>query len=233
MSHIPGAVADVTPHPGSVGVASPRGADTDEGPATGFSIERPLLAEEEMVRLHFELEALLPDRTRRAVQFIGSHDGEGTSTIAREFAVVSATRFGQSVLFLEFDSYREGGAAAASTFTAPTRIAGTTLSVGMLAPAFTIQTRAVDADTLRVAWDRLSQAYELIVVDAPPASQSPEGLAVVKRVNGVVLVMGAETTRWPVAARTRDNVIRNGGRVLGIVFNKRRYYIPSFIYNWL
>jgi hypothetical protein len=31
----------------------------------------------------------------------------------------------------------------------------------------------------------------------------------------------------------KEKIVKHGGNVLGIVFNKRRYYIPQFIYRHL
>ena len=42
-----------------------------------------------MLHLYHTIESLLPDRKKRVIQFIGSAEGEGTSTIAREFARVA------------------------------------------------------------------------------------------------------------------------------------------------
>ena len=47
------------------------------------------------------------------------------------------------------------------------------------------------------------------------------------------VVMEAETTRGPVARATIETIERFGGKVLGLVFNKRRFYIPRWIYRRL
>jgi Mrp family chromosome partitioning ATPase len=52
-------------------------------------------------------------------------------------------------------------------------------------------------------------------------------------VDGVVLVVEAEKTRWPVAENVRDKIKGSGGNILGIVLNKRRYYIPEWVYKKL
>jgi protein-tyrosine kinase len=36
-----------------------------------------------------------------------------------------------------------------------------------------------------------------------------------------------------VAQRAKESIERSGGRVVGIVFNKRQYHIPDFIYKRL
>ena len=179
--------------------------------------------EEEMVRLHQHLNALLPDHAHRAIQFIGSCEGEGTSTVVHEFARVSAARFGQRVLLLEMDRR----AAAASTS------GDKTFDVAPLPPEFLAASHTTDSREPAAAWERLRTANDLVLVDSPPATTSPEGLAVCSQVDGVVLVLAAEDTRWPVAERVKQSIERSGGRVLGIVLNKRQYHIPQFIYRRL
>ncbi len=53
------------------------------------------------------------------------------------------------------------------------------------------------------------------------------------KVDGVILVVEAEKTKWRTARHVREQIERVGGNILGIVFNKRRYYIPQSIYKYL
>jgi protein-tyrosine kinase len=64
-------------------------------------------------------------------------------------------------------------------------------------------------------------------------SASPDGIAIARRVDGVVLVLEAEKTRGPVAENLKERIQKNGGNLLGIIFNKRRHYIPEFLYKRL
>ncbi|MDH3602649.1 MAG: cobalamin biosynthesis protein CobQ, partial [Candidatus Tectomicrobia bacterium] len=68
---------------------------------------------------------------------------------------------------------------------------------------------------------------------SPPVTVSADGLAIVRKVDGVVLVVEAENTRWPVVQSVKDRIIKARGNLLGIVFNKRQYHIPPFLYNRL
>jgi Mrp family chromosome partitioning ATPase len=80
---------------------------------------------------------------------------------------------------------------------------------------------------------KLTERFDLVLIDSPPATLYPDGLSIVNKVDGVVLVVAAEDTRWPVAESVKDQITRSGGRLLGMVFNKRRFYIPEFIYKRL
>jgi Mrp family chromosome partitioning ATPase len=141
--------------------------------------------EEEMVRLHQQLDALLPREAHRVLQFISSREGEGastTSTVVREFARVSATRFAQRVLLLEMDrraysaGLRDMGSDSSWSGAAPSRVGHTTFFVAPFPEDFA-RTR-----------ERLTRAYDLILVDSSPAAASPEGLAVSSYVDGIILV---------------------------------------------
>jgi len=82
-------------------------------------------------------------------------------------------------------------------------------------------------------FEKLRQRFDLILIDSPPATTSPDGLDISPKVDGIVLVVEADKTRWPVAESVKERIKRSGGKILGIVLNKRRYYIPNFIYKRL
>jgi len=205
--------------------------------------------EEEMVRLHQHLDVLLPDVTHKVVQFIGARQGEGASTIANEFARVSAVRFGKRVLLLDADAYKapqaspdvvqldDWGPTASPTRDpegiSPYQIGNASLFVGTLPHGNGSPKSAAASPRADGFWERLRQRFDLVLVDSLPAATSADGLAISAKVDGVILVVEAETTRWPVVQTLKDSILRSGGKVLGIVLNKRRYYIPDSIYKRL
>jgi protein-tyrosine kinase len=201
-------------------------------PGSLSAIFMELDLEEEMIRLHQRLDALLPGAAKRVVQFIASQAGEGTSTVAREFARVSATRFGKLVLLL--DSSPGSGSVlhdySPDILSSPA--AGSRLYRAPL-PGFCASLSSDTAGRSDAFWEALRQRYELVVVDSPPATASADGLAMCGRVDGVVLVLQAERTRWPVAQSVKNAIVRSGGKVLGVVLNRRKFYIPNFIYRRL
>jgi Mrp family chromosome partitioning ATPase len=228
-------------------LAEPRAAIPSAVPLPSMFPE--LSMEEEMVRLHQHLDVLLPDVNHKVVQFIGTRQGEGASTAANEFARVSAARFGQRVLLLDADPYKapqaspeavqldDGGPTASASRdpegVAPYQIGNASLFVGTLPHGSGSTKSAAGSPQADAFWERLRQRFDLVLVDSLPAVTSADGLAISSKVDGVILVVEAETTRWPVAENLRDSILRSGGKVLGIVFNKRRYYIPDFIYKRL
>jgi Mrp family chromosome partitioning ATPase len=178
--------------------------------------------EEEMVRLHQSIRGLLPGRSSRVIQFVAAQSGEGTSTVARELARVAATRFDERVLLVE----------GAATFSRQTTHDITLTSDGVRQvgniPLFVADTRAIaDMCTDRDA-SSPHAAYEFVVIDTPA---TPWSLPSKVHVDGFLLVIAADGTRWPVVETLKQNIERQGGTVLGVVLNKRRYYIPKVIYR--
>lgn len=215
-------------------------------PPVGERLLKPLNLEiqREMVNLHMNVEILLPDTGAKIIQFIGSIENEGTSTIVREFAKVSALKFNKTVLVvdgntripsqLEFfgikaqcgleDSYREGEGFKKAVH----QIEGTRLFVGALRKSSAPIVGALDH---RGFWKTLRKFFDLTLVDSPAANVSPDGLAISCRTDGVVLVLEAEKTRWPVAVHAKEKILKNGGKFLGMVLNKRKRHIPEQIYK--
>jgi len=81
--------------------------------------------------------------------------------------------------------------------------------------------------------ENLKKEFDLVLIDSSPLTLSPDGLAIASKVDGVILVVEAEKTRWQTVKKVRDNIAIVGGNILGVALNKRRYYIPQFIYKYL
>lgn len=217
-------------------VTLPRNANPSKG-----NIEM----EEEMLYLYNGILGSLPDAGRRAVLFIGSRSNEGTSTIARQLARTVSLRVGKAVLLIDLDRsrpdlhiYRNVNAqeeieTGHSIEAALRQVEDSSLYVMPLSSKTIAEPGVLDRLREDSFWERLKEKFDLIVVDSPPAMLFPDGPGLVSQVDGVVLVVEAEKTRWQVALSVKDKIIKNGGNILGIVFNKRQYYIPQRIYRYL
>jgi protein-tyrosine kinase len=200
--------------------------------------------EQEMISLYQTITTSLPDTDHRSVMLIGSRSNEGTSTIARELAKTTSLRMEKSVLLIDLDRSRPDlhvyGNLRTETMAESDPISHdmyqveeSSLHVMPLFQQTMVTPRAIDSVRQAAFWEPLKQRFDLIIVDCPPATTFPDGPNVVSQVDGVILVVEAERTRWPVALRAKEKIIKSGGNVLGIVFNKQRYYIPKFVYRWL
>lgn len=206
-----------------------------------------LTLEKEMLSLYQNIESLLPNSPKKVIQFIGSREGEGASTIVREFGRITAGKLGKSVLILDADQLnprqhlffgitpeygwedmlRDDGEVDKVLY----QVKDSNLYVCPVSPNGPFTHHVFDSPKIEDLWKKLKERFDLILVDSPAATVSPDGIAISRNVDGVALVLEAEKTRWPVAESVKDKITNNGGKILGVVFNKRRYYIPEFIYK--
>jgi capsular exopolysaccharide synthesis family protein len=215
--------------------APPEQADTELG--------------EEMLSLYKMIDALLSDGAAKIIQFIGSREGEGTSTVAREYARVCADLIGHSVLLLDADRYQpvqahyfdvrnEYGWIDAlkkgdQTGSAYYRIGQSTLCMSPSCNSSTSTPEIFKSPIFAGLCEALKADFDLVLIDSAPLSVSPDGLAIASKVDGVILVVESEKTRWHAVKQAQESISMVGGKVLGIVLNKRRHYIPQALYKYL
>ena len=75
--------------------------------------------------------------------------------------------------------------------------------------------------------------FEYVIMDAPPVPRFSESRIICAKVDGVVLVVGSGKTRRQVALRAKKEIEDAGGKVLGLVLNRRKHYLPEWIYKRL
>ena len=205
--------------------------------------------EQEMITLYQMITASLPDVDHPSVLFVGSRSNEGTSTIARELAKMASLRLGKTALLIDFDRSRPAHHVYANIHPAKDvaeaqesgdllkdnlcRIEESSLYVMPLFLKTMATPRTLDSARGAGFWDPLKDKFDLIIVDSPPATMYPDGVGLASQVDGVILVVEAEKTRWQIALSVKERIIKGGGNVLGVVFNKRRLYIPHWLYNIL
>ena len=80
---------------------------------------------------------------------------------------------------------------------------------------------------------RIRQRFDIILIDAPSVIELPLVTSVGRFVDGVVLVVEAERTRWPVVQHAKEEFERRESTVLGVFLNRRRRYIPTAVYKLL
>jgi Mrp family chromosome partitioning ATPase len=211
-------------------------------PATVCTV-RPLGLEREMLRLAHAIEVRLG--RRNVVQFIGSEDGEGTATIAREFAWTMARQSGRPVLLVDasptqLEHHRAYALQPGLSLDVALREHDIEDSLRQV-PASNVYLAVLSKDAIQLPkegtvaggrdpWAAVRDRFAFILVSSPPINRSTAGLNLCPRVDGVVLVVEAEGTSAPVVRNVRDHIMNARGNILGVVFNKQRYYIPEWIY---
>ena len=79
----------------------------------------------------------------------------------------------------------------------------------------------------------LRREFEFLLIDAPPLNSFADGIALGQLVDGVVLILEANTTRREVALRVTESLKANKIPVLGAVLNNRTFPIPDAVYKRL
>ncbi len=93
--------------------------------------------------------------------------------------------------------------------------------------------RGYSPQTLRAAMKAMRLVFRHVLIDFPSLKEAPEYLLMTPLVEGIILVAEAgKTTKEQILWSTRC-IEDAGGKVIGVVLNKRRYPVPEFIHKWL
>ncbi|UFS71092.1 CpsD/CapB family tyrosine-protein kinase [Geomonas sp. RF6] len=203
----------------------------------------------EVSGLYRSVESAVQDQFPAVLQFIGARGGEGVSTVVREFARIAALHCGKKVLILDaahhhptqhihfksqsgygwLDALREKEPIAKACY----QVGKTSLFLSPISVQPSLSLWNKDKASAVAFFKELKGAFDLVLIDSAPATSSPESVAMSRYVDGVIMVVEAERTNWRVAASMKESIMKNGGKILGVTFNKRRYYVPQCIYRYL
>jgi hypothetical protein len=75
--------------------------------------------------------------------------------------------------------------------------------------------------------------FRHVIVDCGDLESGGDGLLVARALTAMLLVVEADRTSKADVTRARQMIERAGGKLLGCVLNKRRYPIPSLVYQLL
>jgi Mrp family chromosome partitioning ATPase len=186
------------------------------------------------------------------VQFIGSRSAEGTSTLARDFSLMCSRDLNLKVLLLDLEAPGElqwkffrDHLSAAHTHVA--EFPDSSKELVQIAAALNIHEIGssrffVNQRTLpnlpksaywRVIFAVLQENFDLIVIDGAPLERTFDGVRLAAQVATNILVVEAEATRSAVSQNLRNRIEDLGGDITGCIVNKRRFYIPNWLYRWL
>jgi Mrp family chromosome partitioning ATPase len=84
-----------------------------------------------------------------------------------------------------------------------------------------------------MALQALRERFDWVIVDGPPATVYSDAGILAPLVDGVVLVVEAEKTRWQVAEQAKRTLEESGAQLLGAVLSRRQFHIPEALYGLL
>jgi Mrp family chromosome partitioning ATPase len=79
--------------------------------------------------------------------------------------------------------------------------------------------------------ERLRERFDYIIIDGDSVLGSSQVSLLVRSFDGVLLAVACERTKWEVVQQVKDKIHQGGGQVLGVILNRRKYYIPKVFYG--
>jgi Mrp family chromosome partitioning ATPase len=195
--------------------------------------------------IHNKIIHSLGNPSNAVVGVVASEPGEGATTLALKLALYAADG-GRETFLLDLCADREmtrllkkeGQEGLSNLAAGEVRFADilcrTDVGGLSLVPAGTIS----PFDFAQFDWQNtLEEARrncDLAYVDLPAVADSTLAMKVMRSLDGLVLVVAAHLTRKEVFHRTKNDLERYGGeKIIGVVLNGRRYFIPDALYHHL
>jgi protein-tyrosine kinase len=180
------------------------------------------------------------------IMFSSAHAGEGKTTVCGSYAATLAQNFGKSVLILDADRAhtltRQWGSPKSVSISVleqspePAAVLHAGRRMGPHGSISVLPVESATADSpelvlLAEIKDKLARTFDYILIDAPAVADVSWSPSIGAMTDGVILVVEAERTRWPVALNAKQEFEGSGAKVVGVFLNKRRFYIPPRIYR--
>jgi capsular exopolysaccharide synthesis family protein len=199
-------------------------------------------AEDDYQKLRASLISIPVPSGLHTVLLASPRHGEGTTTVALGLAMALAKERDARVLLVEgnfrspsFSSVLpltsevgalDFAAGRATPEALATRLEQLNLSV--IAAGAALRPDA-NVEVIEVLVGRLQSQFDFIVIDAPPVNSYADASVLATKIDGVILVVEADRTPVAEAEAAKRQLDRVGARILGVVLNRRRSYIPAFL----
>lgn len=201
----------------------------------------------ELGMLRNSLQTAFPNKPKRSILFTSAAHDEGVTTLAYSYAGLSALGGKERVLLIELNARRPAlfwrlgltSEAGASHYFSERRPLSSVVEPCPRQNFDVLHIGEKDPTKIQLhleeAFPRLmeeaSARYNIVIIDAPPVVLSPETPQMAARVDGTVIVVHCGKTRREIVQRSINLIEQFEGTVVGVVLNRKKYYIPDFIYQ--
>jgi len=211
-----------------------------------FRVSPPI--EEEYHRMKHTLLGTSPRKKIKTLLFSSSTEGEGTSTILINFAITLASgvdkvllvdanlrnptlhdsfnlekKSGLTELLLENNSLED-----VIKKTPVKNLSVITSGIPHSNPFSIFESQSLDSFI-----EQMKDQADWILFDSPPINSYNDSSTLAAKMDGVVMVVQSEKTRWEVAQSARKKIESNRVKILGTVLNRRKHHIPEWAYKML
>lgn len=203
---------------------------------------------EEYHRMKYNILRLNSGTQVKALVFTSPTEGEGNSTVLINFAITLASE-GDRVLLVDANlrnpsfhhvfNLEEKNGLTELVFgkSALTNVIKKTqfnnLSVITCGMPCSDPSSVFESPSLNAHIETMKTRADWVLFDSTPIHSSNDSIALAKKVDGAVMVVQAEKTRWEVAENAKQRIESGKGTVLGVVLNNRKFYIPEWLYKTL
>jgi protein-tyrosine kinase len=194
-----------------------------------------------------QIEIALPRRSSRVLLFTSSMEGEGTTEIVMGLGLTLAAAIGRPTAVVDCnvqspDIHRRFGVEDVGLYEylrgkidldhALLNTLIPNLYVMPLGAGLT-SLGSINKDQFGEFVATMRDRFEYVLLDSAALGASPEATVLCDRADAVVMVVKYGSTRREVVRKTKEMIERAGGKVLGVVLNKRKFPIPEFLYRRL
>ncbi len=189
------------------------------------------------------------ENTIRSIMMTSAIRGEGVSTVALNYAAVTAESDGSRVLLIDSNLRHpslhkvfgvDNSVGLSDVLFADIDLKQAIQNSGMpnldILPAGEYKVnlnRLFSRSSVKRALDRINNSYDSIILDSPAVTAFPDASTIAGAVDGVLLVIAAHRTRREVITEAISRLESSGAHLVGTTLNKRAYVIPATIYNKL
>jgi len=203
---------------------------------------------EEFHQLKHNILRLNNREKNKTILFSGITEGEGNSTVLINFAMTLASE-GDRVLLVDgnlrhpsfhnvFRLEKENGLTELSLKKAtlmyvikPTQFSNLSVITcgGDTSNPFAI----IESKSLDPFIEEMRSQADWVLFDSPPINSFNDAIALASKIDGVIIVVQAEKTKWEAALHAKQRIESTNRNILGVVLNRRRLYIPEWLYRRL
>lgn len=203
---------------------------------------------EEYLRMKHNILRLNPGKKIKTLLFLSPTEEKGNSNVLKNFSITLASE-GEKVLIVDanlrnpvfhklFDLPKENGLTElllgqktlmeVIKSTSWDNLFVMTCGADCPRPSFAFESKSIDFHI-----GKMKGQADWVLFNSPPINLFNEAIIFASRVDGVVMVIQAEKTRWEVAQRAKQRIESSNRNIIGVVLNKRRFHIPGWLYRRL
>jgi protein-tyrosine kinase len=236
---------------GRIGQGVPYELPLPARPSGAAEVDGLVMTSQAMVEYHklkYNILRLNSQRRLKALLFCSPTEGEGASTSLVYFAITLASD-GNRVLVVDanlrspsldvaFGVEREHGLTDLLLERSPMnqvlKVTGyRSLSVITSGMFYRNPDVVLESDSFEKYREEMVKRADWVLFDCSAINSSNDAILLAPRVDGVIMVLESERTRWEVAENARQRIKAANGNILGVLLNKRKYYIPNWLYKRL